>query len=83
MFKTGKDPSEIVEEKNLAQVSDETELGGVVDKVIEENEIAVNDFKRGKVNALRFLIGQVMRETKGKANPQVVEKILRERLEQV
>jgi len=80
MFKTGKDPSHIIEEKNLAQVGDKSVLGSIVDKAIKENEIAVEDFKKGKVQALKFLVGQVMRESKGRANPQVVERILREKL---
>jgi len=80
MFKTGKDPSHIIEEKNLAQVGDRAVLGSIVDKAIKENDVAVGDFKKGKIQALKFLVGQVMRESKGRANPQVVEKILRERL---
>jgi len=80
MFKTGKDPSHIIEEKNLAQVGDRAVLEGIVDKVIEENDVAVGDFKKGKIQALKFLVGQAMRESKGRANPQVAEKMLRERL---
>jgi aspartyl-tRNA(Asn)/glutamyl-tRNA(Gln) amidotransferase subunit B len=80
MFETGADPSHIIEEKNLVQTSDEGELGAVIDAVIAENEKSVIDFKNGKENALKFLMGQVMRKTQGKANPQVVQKLLQEKL---
>jgi len=61
-------------------VSDESELGEFVRKVIEANKKAKEDYKKGKESALKFLIGQVMRETKGKADPKVVEKLLLEKL---
>lgn len=80
MFKTGADPSHIIEEKNLAQSSDEGELSEIVEEVITENEQSVNDYKNGKENALQFLMGQVMSATKGRANPQVVIEILKEKL---
>ncbi len=80
MFKTGTDPSIILDQKDLRQVSDGKELAKAVDKVIKENSKPVTDYKGGKQMALQFLVGQVMRETKGKANPQVVAKILREKL---
>jgi len=80
MYKTGGDPSQIIEEKNLAQVSDEGELESIVKKVIDSNEKSTSDYKGGKENALKYLMGQVMLETKGKANPQVVIKLLKEKL---
>lgn len=79
-IETGKSPQEIVKDKGLEQVSDEGELEGVVASVIENNEKSVTAFKSGKENALSFLIGQVMKETKGKANPKLVGEMLKKKL---
>lgn len=80
MYKTGGDPSQIIADKNLAQLSDEKELENIAHKVIAENHQSVEDFKAGKENALKFLMGQVMSATKGRANPQVVSELLRKKL---
>jgi aspartyl-tRNA(Asn)/glutamyl-tRNA(Gln) amidotransferase subunit B len=80
MYATGGDPSQIIESKNLAQVSDSSELDAVVDEVLAKNPKSVEDFKAGRQNALQFLMGQVMMMTKGKANPGVVMEILKEKL---
>lgn len=80
MFFTGKNPQIIVEEKGLRQIADEDELRRIVRKVIEENPKSVEDYKKGKEKALGFLVGQVMKETKGKANPQLTNQLLREEL---
>ena len=80
LFGTGGSPAEIVKELGLSQISDEDELGGTVDEVIGEHPEAVENFRKGKENALKFLVGQVMRKSKGRANPQVVNELLRERL---
>ncbi len=80
MAETGEHPEQIMKEKNLGQVSDEGELEGAVDKVIANNNQAVEDYKKGKEVSLKFLIGMVMRESKGKANPQMVEEILKNKL---
>jgi len=77
MFATGIDPSHLVDEKDLAQITDETEIEKIVKKVISENEKTVQDFKSGKKQALQFLIGRVMTESKGRANPEIVKKILK------
>lgn len=82
MYRSGEDPSRIIESLDLAQTNDAGELNVVVDAVIAKNEKSVADFKSGKENALQFLMGQVMKETKGKANPKMVLDILRERLVQ-
>jgi len=79
-FHTGKSPAQIVEEENLAQISDVSALEGIVDEVIENNPKAVADFKSGKEKALAFLMGMVMKATRGQANPQLVQKLLREKL---
>jgi aspartyl-tRNA(Asn)/glutamyl-tRNA(Gln) amidotransferase subunit B len=76
MMEKGADPSTLLEESGLEQVSDEKELLEIVKKVVAANAEAVGQFKAGKVNALQFLVGQVMRQTKGKANPEVVHEIL-------
>ena len=74
------DPSHIVSRLNLAQVSDTGELEGVVDAVLAANAKSVADFQAGKENAFQYLIGQVMKETRGKANPEVVTTLLRTKL---
>jgi len=76
MFITGGDPSQIVESKNLKQVSDEAELEAAAEKTIKNNPQAVEDYKKGKETALQFLVGQIMRETKGKANPKVAADLI-------
>ena len=74
------DPSHIIDEKNLAQVSDAEELEKSVETVFEANQSSVDDYKSGKENAIKYLMGQVMKETKGKANPQMVMEILKKKL---
>ena len=80
MAETGLHPEQIMKEKNLGQMSDVGELGLVVDKIIADNEKAVEDYKKGKEASLKFLIGMIMRDSGGKANPQVVEDILKSKL---
>ena len=80
MFETGISPDKIIETKGLTQISGVSELQQLVDKTVINNSQAVEDYKKGKEASLKFLIGMVMRESKGKANPQVVEEILRNKL---
>ena len=80
MFNTGKDPEVIVEEKGLKQISDDSKLEGIVEQIIDDNDQAVEDYKNGKDRAIKYLMGQVMKETRGKANPPKVMEILREKL---
>src|SRR5690606_30051716 len=80
MFKTGKSAAEIVKEQGLEQISDTGELEALVDQVIAENPGPVEDVKSGKEKAIGFLVGQVMKASRGKANPQRVNEILRQRL---
>ena len=80
MLDSGKSADNIIEEKGLAQISDASELSSAADKVIAENVKSVSDYKAGKANALMFLLGQVMKQTKGKANPKIVQEILKEKL---
>ncbi|MFW6035099.1 MAG: Asp-tRNA(Asn)/Glu-tRNA(Gln) amidotransferase subunit GatB [Halothermotrichaceae bacterium] len=81
MFRTGKDPEVIVEEKGLKQISDKDKLAEVVEGVIADNLKAVEDIKNGKDQAVGYLVGQVMKETRGKANPQMVNQMLREKIQ--
>ena len=71
---------EIIKEKDLSQVSDSGELSAIIDAVISANQKSVQDYSSGKANALMFLVGQAMRQSKGKANPKVVQVILKEKL---
>jgi aspartyl-tRNA(Asn)/glutamyl-tRNA(Gln) amidotransferase subunit B len=80
MFETGKSPALIVQEKGLAQVSDTGAIEKFCDEAIAANPGPANDFKSGKVAALNFLKGQVMKLSKGKANPAVVGEILERKL---
>ena len=73
VFKTEKSPDEIVKEKNLLQIVDESFIEKVVKEVIEENPKAVDDYRKGKEKVIGFLVGQVMRKMKGKANPSIVK----------
>jgi len=80
MYATGKGPEEIVREKGLVQISDEKEVESVVDRIIAENPETVVQYKGGKQKAFGFFVGEVMKATKGKANPQLVNKLLKEKL---
>lgn len=80
MFENPKEPEKIVEEKGLVQISDEGAIKEVVLKILESNPQSVADFKAGKGKALGFLVGQAMKETKGKANPQMLNKMLMDEL---
>jgi len=80
MIDTKKSASEIIKEQGLAQLSNTGDLSVFVEEVIKEHEKSVNDFLQGKESALMFLIGQVMKKSKGKANPKIAGDILRERL---
>ena len=78
MFGTGKDPEVIVKEKGLVQISDEGEIKKIVEDVVNNNPQSIIDYKAGKDRALGFLVGQVMKQSKGKANPGMVNKLLLE-----
>ncbi len=80
MYRTGGDPSQIIEEKGLLQVDNENELSSIIQEVIDKNEKSAQDYRGGKSKALQFLVGQVMVATKGKANPEMARKILTEKL---
>jgi aspartyl-tRNA(Asn)/glutamyl-tRNA(Gln) amidotransferase subunit B len=80
MFKTGQAPELIVKEKGLVQITDESALVEQIEQVIAANPQVVSDFKNGKEKAFGFLVGQVMKQTRGKANPDAVNRLLKERL---
>ena len=80
LFENPKDPEDIIKEKGWIQISDEGAIKEVVLKVLEANPQSVEDYKGGKDRALGFLVGQAMKETKGKANPQMLNKMFIEEL---
>lgn len=81
LVEEGGDPEAYVKDKGLVQISDEGELTKIIGEVLDANEQSVTDFKEGKGRALGFLVGQVMKATQGQANPQLVNKILKEEIE--
>lgn len=80
MVETGLHPEQIIKEKDLGQISDIEEIGKAVDEAIAKNPKAVEDYKKGKVETIKFLTGQVMALTRGKANPQVISQLLEQKL---
>lgn len=83
MWKDGADPEEIVKAQGLVQISDTGALKELVVKVIANNPKAVEDFKAGKKKAVGALVGQIMKETKGKANPKVISELLNDELKKL
>ena len=82
MFESGKEPGVIVEEEGLRVVNDEGVILTAVTKVLENNPQSIADYKAGKDRAVGFLMGQVMKETGGKANPQTINKLILEKLKE-
>lgn len=80
MLVDNSDPEIIVKSKNLVQISDASEIGTIINNVIEQNEDQVKEYKSGKEKVFGFFVGQVMKESKGKANPKLVNEILRKKL---
>lgn len=76
-----KDPEIIVKEKGLIQITDNSEIEKIVEQVLEENQQSVEDYKAGKSNALKYLVGQAMRLSKGKANPQMINELILKKLD--
>ena len=76
MHKTGSDPRQIIAEKGLSQVSDVSEIKDIIYKIIADNPKPAEDYKKGQENALQFLIGQIMKASRGKINPQIAKEIL-------
>jgi len=82
MFATGISAAEIVARQGLTQINKADELESAIDRILKDNPQAVADFKSGKETALKFLVGQMMRATKGRANPQVAGQLLKKKLEE-
>lgn len=80
VIETGEDPGAIVEEKGLEQITDTSSLEPIIDKLIADNPDNVEEFRGGKEKVIGWFVGQVMRQTRGKANPQLVNQMLREKL---
>jgi aspartyl-tRNA(Asn)/glutamyl-tRNA(Gln) amidotransferase subunit B len=80
MYNTRKDAQKIIEEKGLVQISDSSEIEKIVDKVLEENMKTVEQYRGGKTGSFGFFVGQVMKATSGRANPQTVNELLRKKL---
>ena len=81
LLSENKDPEIIVKEKGLVQITDNSEIEKIVEQVLNENPQSVEDYKAGKSNALKYLVGQSMRLSKGKANPQMINEMILARLE--
>lgn len=79
-FESGKSPGQVVSDEGLLQISDQSELETIVDTILENNSDSVENYRSGKTKAIGFLVGQVMKETKGKANPQLVNELLKDKL---
>ncbi|MDJ0840746.1 MAG: Asp-tRNA(Asn)/Glu-tRNA(Gln) amidotransferase subunit GatB [Acidobacteriota bacterium] len=81
MFASGKDPETIIEEQGLKQITDEGELGRIIDEILAANQSQVADYRGGKTKILGFFVGQAMKATRGKGNPATVNQLLRQRLD--
>ena len=81
MVASGKKPDAIVKEKGLEQISDQGALEKIVDETLAENPKSIEDFRAGKDRALGFLVGQIMKKTRGKANPEMINTMLREKMQ--
>lgn len=80
LIENGGNAKEVVEAKGLVQLSDPSQLLPIINEVLDNNQQSIDDFKNGKDRAVGFLVGQIMKATKGKANPGVVNKLLQEEL---
>ena len=80
LFENPRDPELIIKEKGWIQISDEGEIKALVTKILEANPQSIADYKAGKDRALGFLVGQAMKETKGKANPKILNEMFLEGL---
>ena len=81
MLKTGKTPQALVKELGLEQISDEGAIVKIVEETLAENPQSIIDYKAGKDRALGFLVGQIMKKSRGKANPEMVNNLLKERMQ--
>ena len=82
MWNSKKSPDEIIEEKGLKQVTDSSEIEKIINQVLEQNQSQLEQYKSGKEKLFGFFVGQVMKASRGKANPEQVNKLLEERLKE-
>jgi aspartyl-tRNA(Asn)/glutamyl-tRNA(Gln) amidotransferase subunit B len=80
MYETGESPRAIIDREGLRQITDVSALAGIIDAVLAGNPKQVEQYKGGKTTVIGFLVGQVMKASRGQANPQVVNELLREKL---
>jgi len=83
MLEGNKDPEDIIREKDLVQITNTSEIKDVIEKILGSHQQEVKQFLEGKEKVLGFFVGQIMKETKGKANPKIVNELLREKLETI
>ncbi|RKY88749.1 Asp-tRNA(Asn)/Glu-tRNA(Gln) amidotransferase GatCAB subunit B [candidate division KSB1 bacterium] len=83
MLKTGKSPEDIVKTKNLIQLTDEDKISDIIETVLKENKEELEKYLNGKEKLFGFFIGQIMKKTRGKANPQIVNKLLKNKLDRL
>ncbi len=81
LIENGGDPEQIVKDKGLVQISDEATLRKLVTEALDNNPQSIEDFKNGKDRAIGFLVGQIMKASKGQANPPMVNKLLLEEMD--
>jgi aspartyl-tRNA(Asn)/glutamyl-tRNA(Gln) amidotransferase subunit B len=81
MLSSGKDPEVIVKEKNLVQITDASAIKGIIDNILDANPKQVEEYLNGKDKVVGFFVGQIMKESKGKANPGIVNELLKNKLE--
>ncbi len=78
MFRAGKNPDEIIKKNKLDQNNSRDEIYGIVRRIIDENPKSLEDYKNGKKRATKFIVGLIMKDTKGKANPKIVNELVNE-----
>jgi aspartyl-tRNA(Asn)/glutamyl-tRNA(Gln) amidotransferase subunit B len=81
MYKTGKSAAQVISEQGLVQVSNEDELRAIAAKVLADNPKPVADYRGGKMGVIGFLVGQMMKATRGRANPELAQRLIREELD--
>jgi aspartyl-tRNA(Asn)/glutamyl-tRNA(Gln) amidotransferase subunit B len=81
MLNSTKTPAQIIEEKGLKQVSDAGELGQIADELLAANQQQVEQYRAGKTKVIGFFVGQMMKQTRGKGNPAVINSLLKEKLD--
>jgi aspartyl-tRNA(Asn)/glutamyl-tRNA(Gln) amidotransferase subunit B len=80
MYRTGEPPEKIVQDKGWIQIQDETEILQAIEKAMEASPKQVEDYRKGKEKLFGFFVGEVMKQTKGKANPKLVNELLNKKL---